>query len=151
MPTEASKLFTQCAALYEQLLEESTTLEGEDVWSGRIMDTVKMVGIPLGGYKRVIDRLIEMHCIDQVSRGARGEGNLTTFVLRYPPTEEVWDAFVNSSRPGLTGSPSLATVSAQVKEIQQNIGGMDIREAFKELENRIKSLSDRLTSLEHNN
>jgi len=139
MPDDASKLFVQCAAMYGAFAEQAEDTDEGTVWSGRIMELVDQTGIPRGGYKRAIDRLIEMRCIEQVSRGFRGDSR-TVYLLRYPPTPEVWDTFVKSSREGLTGRPTFDSLVAEVREIQANIGGMSIVDAFRELENRIKVL-----------
>ncbi len=148
------------ARLYDSFSTEATALPapgpasvpngGNDVliWQGRLIQTCLSVGIPEGYYKKVVDALRKLGCIEIVSRGKRGS-TLTVIVLRYPPTEELYeDAIVKSGWEGLTNQPSLDTLAGQVRDIIKSIGGLSIVNAFKDHEDRVHDLELQVGTLE---
>lgn len=139
------KIVSYMAALYDIMATTATHVnpgDGENilVWQGRLIQTCTSVGIPEGYYKKVVDALRKIGSIEQLSTGTRGS-NLTAFVLRYPPTAELYDeAIVKSGWQGLTSAVSPDTLAAQVRDILKRLGGLDIVGAFKNHEERIAKL-----------
>ncbi|SRR6266404_3082106 len=137
---EQPKLFTYCSALYAAFDEGAQTTDNVRVWSGRLLEVCDSIGIPRGGYSRVINMLRKMGCVEQVSRGFRGNA-LSEFLLFQPPTAEVWSAAnVKSASGDLTKAPTLDRLSAEVSDLQKQIGGLNIPEALKNIEGQIAEL-----------
>lgn len=147
------KIIGYMAALYDLFSSEAQKLPAEDggdtvIWQGRLVATCLSVGIPEGYYKRVVDTLRKMECIEIVSRGRRGS-TLTVIVLRHPPTEDLYeDAIVKSGWQDLTSTPSLDTLAGQIRDILKTIGGLDIRGAFKNHEDRVHELEEKISTLQ---
>lgn len=147
------KIVGYMASLYDAMSTEAMSLEAEDgqqtlIWQGRLIATCTSVGIPEGYYKKVVDALRKLGSIEIVSRGKRGS-TLTVIVLRYPPTEELYeDAIVKSGWEGLTSQPSLDTLAAQVRDILKSIGGLSIVDAFKNQEDRLVTLETATKALQ---
>lgn len=146
------KIVGYMAGLYEVMTSQATELvaeggEGVLIWQGRLIQTCTSVGIPEGYYKKVVDALRRLGSIEIVSRGSRGS-NLTAIVLRHPPSEELYeDAIVKSGWSGLTTAVSFDTLVAQVKELQQRLGGLSIVDALKNHEDRVKTLETAVEGL----
>lgn len=137
------KLQFYCSALYDRMASEAITLTDEGaasaiVWQGRIIETAKSLGIPEGSYKRVVDKLRALGCVEQATRGFRGI-SLSGFILHYPPTPERWEAQENDPRR-LTGAPNFDRLSADVRDIQTRLGGLNYTEAFAEIDRRLTAL-----------
>ena len=136
MAEQQTKTQGYANALYARMDKEAV----DGIWSGRLVETCIDLGIPQGGYNRAVNALRKMGCIEQLVRGFRGS-QLSSFVLRQPPTPEVWDtAFVKSRNRDLTKRPSLDTLIAQTRDLEERIGGLNIVKAFKDHEDRITAL-----------
>jgi hypothetical protein len=150
---EPPKLYSYAVALYERMLVESTVeeVEGSDyrVWRGFITKTVASLGIPDGTYKRITDRLSELGCIEQVSRGYRGN-NTSVYILHIAPTIEVWEGAGSgrSLAEHLTSRPESATLSARVEGLERRLEGIDIKQALVELQKQIRKLQDDFQDLQ---
>lgn len=147
------KIVGYMSALYDKMSStaEPVTTERQEtilVWQGRIIETCTSIGIPEGYYKKVVDALRTIGCIEVLSRGKRG-ASLTTIVLRFPPTAELYEgAIVKSGWQGLTTAPSLDTLAAQVRDVLKQIGGLHIVDAFKNHEDRIAKLETAVRDLQ---
>lgn len=147
------KIVGYMAALYDAMTTAANELSAEDgqsvqIWQGRLIDTCTSVGIPTGSYKKVVDALRTMGCIEIISRGRRGN-TPTVFVLRYPPTQELYDeAIVKSGWEGLTTAPSTDTLAAQVRDILKRLGGLNIVEALKNHDERLGKLETAVKELQ---
>ena len=136
------KLRSYCAALYERFLDESSKDDetGYTVWRGHFTKTARAIGIPDGTYRRVMDALHELGCIEQVERGFRGN-NSSAIILHGAPTQEVWDR-VGSGRKPLTRPDAPAILSRRVEDIERRLEGLDIKQALVDLQQQIRSLRD---------
>lgn len=150
-PKSQPKIVSYMAALYDTMSTHADKVPDSEalVWQGRLIKTCLSVGIPEGYYKRVVDALRKLGCIEALSQGTRGTN--TIFLLRYPPTIELYEeAIVKSGWRGLTSGPSLDTLSAQVEDLRQEIatrlGGIDIAAAFKDLDERVSKVETAVRS-----
>lgn len=157
------KIVGYMAGLYDLMSNEAAEVKAEDgdsllVWQGRLIETCTSIGIPQGYYKKVVDALRMMGCIEMLSRGRRGSA-LTAIALRHPPSAEAYDdAIVKSGWEGLTRNPSPDMLAAQLKSVHENIGGINIRGVFKNHEDRVvaletavEDLREQVTQLVNNN
>lgn len=143
--TKQPKIVGYMASLYDIMTQQAAELNAQDgegllIWQGRLIETCNRVGIPTGYYKKVVDALRGLGCIEMITRGTRGS-TLTAFMLRYPPTREAYDeAIVKSGWQGLTEAASLDTIASQVKDIQARLGGINWLAIMKDYEERITKL-----------
>lgn len=138
-----------CAALYERMESESTIEVVDDksvkVWSGALLATCRSIGIPDGSYKRVIDALRRLKCLEQLSVGKRNTPSV--FLLQSPPGASVWEQ-ARGELKGLTQAPTLDRLSGEVETLREQIktqlGGLNIVEALIEIEKRLSKVEKRL-------
>lgn len=135
-----SKLLEYCVRLFEAMSPNATEQEGVLVWQGRLLEMAAGLGISRGNYSRAIAKLREMGCVEQISRGFRGT-HLSTYALIQPPTPE---AFVKSSDATLTSRPTYDSLVARVKELERQIGGLNIVEVLATHDGQIKELQTAL-------
>jgi hypothetical protein len=139
------KLLGYCTALYDRFLTEHTVeeVDGEElqVWRGKITVTARNVGIPDGVYKRVMDQLHNLYCIEQIERGYRGNYPTTVVLLR-PPTAEVWEDEVADR--GLTRRDGAAILSRRLSDLERRLGTLDIVKALGELQQQIDDLKSKV-------
>ena len=147
-PTQP-KLRSYCAALYDHFLAESSVDEetGYAIWRGHITKAARTVGIPEGTYKRVTDALHDLHCIEQIERGFRGNAR-SVVILHRAPTDEVWDASESGRKP-LTRPEAPAILSRRVDELERRLEGLDIKQALVDLQQQITKLRRQQESLQH--
>lgn len=144
---ETAKTQHYASALYARMDSESSQIEGDIIWQGRIIDTCISLGIPQGGYNRVVNALRKLGCIELIERGYRGN-TPTVYRLLAPPTVEAWAAsFVKSAPDDLTRKPSLDTLSKTVEAIADNIGGIHIPSALMVLDKELKKLQGEVREL----
>jgi len=152
MPVAAdveSKLYKYCTGLYDQFEKESV-LDNElgKIWTGKLVRTAEdVIGVPKGVYKRVVDRLHDLGCIEQLERGYRGNSS-TVILLKYPPTPEVWARGI-SVKPLTRGFDS-ATIRQTVRDIQESLGGINVKTALAELQAQINDLKREVSELAKN-
>lgn len=138
------KLLSYCSLLYATMEKGAVATSDEPgtgvVWRGRLVDTCLELGIPRGGYNRVVTVLRNLGCVELVTRGYRGK-TLSEFILHYPPTDEVWAAAnVKSSPDALTEKPSLDRLSSDIQALRELLGGFNLIDAFSNIENRLGKL-----------
>jgi len=147
--TKQPKLLSYCSILYARFLSESITesVEGLEVrvWRGKLTKTATAVGIPDGVYKRVVDQLITLKCIDQLQQGRRGS-NPTTIILLRPPTADVWDDEIRAR--DLTRSLTPAILSRRLDDLERQLKGVDIVKALGELQKQIDELNKSVKKLQ---
>ena len=147
------KIMGYMSALYDFMSTEAENqdqpIEGEVlIWQGRLIRTCTSIGIPEGYYKRVVDTLRAMGCIELLNQGRRGK-TLTAIALRYPPTRELYEeAIVKSGWEDLTAGVSFDTLVADVRNLQRQIGGIDIQAALVELDKRFRKIETALGVLQ---
>jgi hypothetical protein len=128
-------LQSYCAALYS-LFEDNAIYEEVDdsrllVWRGRLTHATKEVSIPDGVYKRVMNQLRALGCIEQVEQG---RGSLPTVIILFnPPTMDVWQDEI-ISRQGLTHRDESAILRARLDDMDKRLGGLDIVQALVEIQ-----------------
>jgi hypothetical protein len=136
------KLQSYCALLYESMVLESTKelVDGAElsVWRGYVTHKAKDVGIPDGVYKRVMDQLHRLKCVEQVERGYRGPRPTTVILLR-PPLTEVWQDEIRA-RP-LTSRERAAILDDRIKALEEKLKGVDIVQALAELQQQIDNIN----------
>lgn len=140
------KIVTYMGALYEKMSNEANEIGEEPVliWQGKLIETCLSVGIPQGYYKKVVDTLRAMGCVEMITRGRRGN-TPTTIALRFPPTLELYDeAIVKSGWDALTDAPSFDTVVAQLKDVKEQVGGFHIPSVLAEIHDRLSKLEQRV-------
>jgi|SRR5215472_11001558 len=148
--TEQPKLQSYCNLVYAHMYDNSK-LEAHEglelrVWRGKLIKTILSLGVPDGTYKRVMDQLIALGCIEQVERGYRGKFP-TTIVLIRPPTADVWE---DSASGGLTRGVTPAILSARIDDLARRLGTINIPQALGELQAQIDDCKKSLQEL-HNN
>lgn len=131
------KLQSYCALLYSHMLDNSTVEEGFTVWQGKITKTTEQLGIPTGTYKRIMDQLRAMKCIEQVERGFRSTAGTTVILLR-PPTDEVWQD--ESVGKGLTDDLRPAILLKRIEALEGRLGQIDWIRALSELQQEIDNI-----------
>lgn len=141
-PTPPLKLHSYCAALYDRFYEESEvdTETKLRLWRGHVTKTAKDVGLPNGTYRRVLDALTELKCIEQIERGFRGNA-FSVIVLHRAPTPEVWDQQIRGRNP-LTRPESSAILSRRLEDLERRLNGIDLKKALVDLQQQISKLQD---------
>jgi hypothetical protein len=136
------KLYSHCALLYAKL---DSNADEDHVWQGSIIDASRQVGINIGSYSRVVNALRKLGCIEQVKQGYRG--NPSIYRIHFPPTDEVWLKNAPDRTEDLTRAPSSDTMAAQIKDIQKQLGGIVIVDAFKNIEDRLQKVERQVKEL----
>lgn len=140
------KLLTYCAALYERFLLESEheTVEGTEmlVWRGKLVTTATDVGIPPGTYKRVMDQLKRMSCVEQITI----PNQVTAVILHRPPTPEVWQDEIQGR--DLTRGETPAILSRRIEDMERRLEGIDIKQALVELQQEVDDCKTKIKQLQ---
>lgn len=137
------KMQYYCAALYSHF-ESTATVEDVEgtqlqVWRGQLSYATKKVGIPDGVYKRVMDQLKTLECIEQVAQGRRSMP--TVIVLLRPPTLDIWQEIRSE---GLTRRDEAAILRRRLDDLERRLPAeLDIVKAFSELQQQLDDLSTR--------
>ena len=148
MVTEQPKLQTYCSLVYAYMYDHSKIEEHEGlelrIWRGKLVKTVLSLGVPDGTYKRVMDQLATLGCIEQMERGYRGNFP-TTIVLIKPPTADIWE---NSASGGLTRGTSPGILEARIDDLARRLGTINIPQALGELQVQIDDCKKILQELQ---
>jgi len=144
-----TKIQMYCSALYDAMDKDSATVQLDDgtpvkVWKGRITTTAASIGAGEGVYSRVVERLTALGCLAVLDKGRRNFPS--TVALYYPPTPEVWAREIDES--DLTDRPSAARLQAELKSLKDTVGGINVKSAIKNLDDRLKAVEVKLTELE---
>jgi hypothetical protein len=146
---QLTKIQMYCSALYDAMDRESVIVELGDgtkvkVWKGLITKTAESVGAGEGVYSRVVERLTLLGCITVLDKGRRNFQS--TVALYYPPTAEVWAQEI--SPEDLTTKPTPARLQAELKSLKDRTGGIDVKLALKNLDDRLMVVETKLAKLE---
>jgi len=107
------------------------------VYRGHITRLWNELGISNSYYSRVMRNLEELGCIMILQRGAANTESVVA-VLRAPERGEI-------RPPGdLTRTREDATLRAELENVLRNIGGIDFKEAFKDIESRLSALEGKV-------
>ncbi len=145
---QLTKIQLYCSALYNLMDENSEVLPIKDgevrIWKGYLTQACGLVEIPEGVRNRVIKRLGDVGSIQVVEQGRRNYPSVVA--LMYPPTDEVWRAYQDETLQSelLTSGPDPATLAQQIRDIREQMGGVNLVEALKNHEERITSLETKL-------
>jgi hypothetical protein len=148
MAESSTALRTYCSALYNLFDQEAVDVESDGsvyrVYKGFIVASASSVGIPDGVYRRVMERLTALQCLEVIGTGRRNVPSV--IVLRRPPTPEIWDTI---SEKDLTKPPSDAKMMEQeIKSLQSRLGGIDQVAAFTTIDSELTSIKLRLDAIE---
>lgn len=125
---------------YKRLVEGSEIKKVSNVnvrvWEGSLTELYRGMGIGQSYYSRIMNSLKSMGCVTMTQRGSRKTSSI--LVLHHEPDRAEWEA--HHARPDLTGRMEGATLSDRVFNLEQRIGGVNIVDALRNLENRLQAL-----------
>lgn len=142
------KLVSQCAMLYAKMAGDAKEVEdspGDLIWSGKLIKTCAELGINVGSYSRVINALRKLGCVEQIEQGYRSKPSI--YRIHFPPTPEVWRDNAPDRTEDLTSAPSSDTMAAAVRDLQSQIGGINIVEALRNIEGQIAAVRQEIERL----
>lgn len=148
-------LVSHCASLYSKLDGEAKNLiagdtnNSERIWEGKIIDACTSIGITVGSYSRVVNALRRLGCIEQVEQGYRGKPSI--YRVNYPPTPEVWRDHAPERTEDLTKGPSSDTMSRRLRDLEKQLGNINLVEALMGLEKKIDTLHQEFQELRASN
>ena len=120
--------------LYDILDRHATEEEGQKVFRGSITQAFRELEISQSHYSNVQKLLVAAGAIELVQRGARGIPSV--FVLHGKPEAETFSPIPLTGVP----KPDMFALAQAVKDIQRQIGGLDIVRALADLEKRVGKL-----------
>lgn len=134
-------MYRHANTVYFSMSEQSTEKEIKgvtvQVWRGSITDLFRGTGISWSFYQGVMDGLERCGSIARTKRGNAGVPS--EFVLHHPPDLGDWPV-----TEGLTKHVDDDMLKAQVEDLAKRLGGIDIVEAFTDLESRLTECEERL-------
>ena len=135
MPT-SDKIFEVATSFYDELLKlskkEEVNGETYDIFRGSVTKVWDSVANSQSYYVPVMGFLRDYGYITLLQRGTRGRESVVT--LHGQPVREELDGL------DLTTASPLATMQAEVQKMNERLGGLDIVEAFKNIEGRLSKL-----------
>lgn len=125
-------------------LEPVTESEQALVWRGKIMELFNSMGVASNYYTRIRAVFIKYDCVTYVQRGSRAYDSV--LILNHPPPE----SFSAEDLTHVPGTDTLPGVAERVADLEnsvkglenwrEGIGGINIGEALRNFEVRIKRL-----------
>ncbi len=106
------------------------------LWQGRLVETCQSIGVPLGVERRVSKLLEEIGSIEILQRGNAHYPSMVA-VLEAPTTDR-WEIF--STQKSLTGQPTIATLSREVRDLSEAMGGVVLSDVLVNIEDRLVNL-----------
>ncbi|HSW91524.1 MAG TPA: hypothetical protein VLG09_02670 [Candidatus Saccharimonadales bacterium] len=142
----APALFRHMRSFYRALVEEAEPEEdGSLVYRGHttsIRDELRM-GNPV--YSKVMDRLKKMQCISVLKRGARHTNSV--IVLHSEPSFRVYETFDFGEINNIENlKTQVAILQAQVNDLRNNVGGINIAQELIKLGEYVQSLEEKIKS-----
>lgn len=122
-----------CERVYAEFQKGATLEGGVLVWKGKSSELLAELKVPSGYYGRVMRQLEYMGCLTRRHRGSLGVPSEIE-LHRDPSSIKEW---VDAPSKDLTGLPEYATLAQTVKDIETLVGGIDIREALRDLDTRL--------------
>jgi hypothetical protein len=121
----------------DEIIESSQGKVSVPIWRGSLSNLWSQIGASNSYYSKVMSNLDKLNCINVLVRGSAGNQSVVA-VIRRPHVDEI----ESSSYPkrDLTPRSDAGILSAEVEALKKNIGGIDIVEAFKNLEDRVSKL-----------
>lgn len=136
------KLVSHCAILYAKLDAECNN---ERIWSGKMISTCASLGINAGSYSRVVNALRRLGCIEQLEKGYRARPSM--YRIHFPPTPEVWAQNAPDRTEDLTSAPSSDTMAARLRDLEIQLGGINVVAALATIEGEVKGLRKEVQEL----
>lgn len=134
----SNKIFEVATTFYDELfkLSKKEEVNGEtyDIFRGSMTDVWNRISNSQSYYVPVMGFLRDYGYITLVQRGRRGRESIIT-LHGQPAREEVEGLDLTTASP-------LATMQADIQKMSDRLGGLDIVEAFKNIEGRLKKLED---------
>jgi hypothetical protein len=136
MQVSVNVIFGHALRVYRHMEQGAKEVTWENlpvkVWEGSITQLTSDLRISNSYYTRVIGGLESSGCVSMLRRGSGNRGSL--IALHRPPVEET---FVSD----LTPRPSAANLTEQrLKDLESNVGGIDIGKALVEIHQRLEVL-----------
>ena len=133
---QTNAIFGHAVRVYSHMLKNSTEITWEDLpikaWEGSITQLTADLRISNSYYTRVVGGLEASGCISMLRRGS---GNrLSLLALHHPPSEE---SFISDLTPRL---PAANLVEQRLKDLETNVGGINIAEAIADIQERLEVL-----------
>jgi hypothetical protein len=129
-------------ALYKYFDDNSTIqlYEGKEVkvWTGFITVASRNLGISMGEYSRVMAVLLTNECVTIEQRGAANTPSV--LFLDHAPV----DGSVAAVIPGLTRPLSAARLHRRVSDLENQLGGVDLKGTLRELHLRVSAIETAL-------
>jgi hypothetical protein len=140
-----SAVFSHAVKVYKALEDAATEQEIEGatylVYQGHTLDLYRNLDIPMAYYSVIFKTLYSKDYVTQVKRGNRATASV--LVLNRSPRRE---DFVKTGEKDLTDAEDFATLVADVENIKNRLGGLNIVEALANYEQRITVLEGKLKS-----
>lgn len=135
-----TEIFIQhCIAVYKALDERATVKAKERVFAGSVVETFKTTGISQTYYGSVFNTLEDVGAIEKIQRGGRDVD--TVIVLKGLPKK--WPeglGWKGKNLKPLTEDTRYATLLLEVEKLKELMGGIDVKTALLEHEDRITKL-----------
>lgn len=146
--TGSPKAKEQCIEFYERLHRDAV-IDDKDrlVWIGKITDVYKELKLTGYQYTRVRALLIQNGSVRWLERGAGGSvGNVPSVIelIRNPEQVVTW---ANIPLRSLTGQADSAMLQQSIESLARLIGGLDIREALRDISPEISELKQEVAQL----
>jgi hypothetical protein len=115
-------LFEHCVKVYEAMVQHSGVSFDADattsarVYEGHLTRLFGELGLSTPYYTSVRRKLVQMGCIDQVRRG--GGNAPSRWILRKPPTAELWNSATTLRRPK---TDKLAQLEQRVNDLSRTV------------------------------
>lgn len=152
LPKPEPALLRHASNLYEAMMDEVivTEFKGEnyDIYNGFLGKTFAKCGISNQYYKKVLNLLEEYGCIATIEKGVRNSPTRAA-MLRHPRHAEIPSEALgikprptaeNSLPKGLTDSGELATLKQSVRNLAEQIGGVNLKSELVAIERRLSAL-----------
>lgn len=145
MPVKESTMYRNALALYGAMQAAADTeIVGEDsyeVWRGYITHLMQELNIPVSYYTPIKFRMEKFKCWTIIQAGARVTPS--AIVLHRSPSEvsvEDWLVSDADRKKDLTEAGEYARLRSEVDGILKSLGGINIVEAFQEIERQFQEL-----------
>jgi hypothetical protein len=110
---------------------------GERIYTGFISEAYKDLGASSSYYTRIMRILVKVGAIEQVQRGARTQPSVIW--LKGMP-EEISPEGLTTAREAATLLAELERRTSALESWRETTGGLNIQEAFRNMENRLSKL-----------
>lgn len=119
-------------AVYKAMEEESTVVEGQRTYVGKLSQLVDDLGISMTYYSRIFRGLYEGGYAVMEDRGGRNKPS-TVFLLQAPEISDLLDLTLEDTGP-------ILSLMKRLEKVETSIGGMYVKGALAEIEKRLQLL-----------